>query len=273
MAAASMPASPKARCTGHGACDPPPMDPVVTRLRHVLRYAAGVRVRSARFASSRASVTSQRTKYRCRLLTLGAVAAASTHPLPRSPRSTLQVPFQHFALVHDSGYHDGFGWVDREDNGMARASNRPRPVTRGLLNLTASSDYRRSISRRVPRRTSPALLYRPERTSSPMKGFLMLGAYDIARRHGSDLKLSRLRAWHSMPMNSSRGRGPFGGCSGQRVQGALEGPGALAPLNRRSPVACDASMRPSLGMYGVMPYISLLHNCSRRVRRWASRHD
>jgi hypothetical protein len=121
-----------------------------------------------------------------------------------------------------------------------------RSVTPSLPSLAASSDSRRSISRRLSRRTSLALMYRPERTSSPMKGFLMPGAYDIARRHGSDLKLSRLRAWHSMPMNSSRGRGPFGGCSGQRVQGALEGPGALAPLNRRSPVACDASMRPSL---------------------------
>jgi hypothetical protein len=45
-------------------------------------------------------------------------------PLPLSSRSILQVPFQHFALMHHSGYRDGFGGVDREDNKMARASNR-----------------------------------------------------------------------------------------------------------------------------------------------------
>jgi hypothetical protein len=41
------------------------------------------------------------------------------------PRSTLQVPFQHFALMHHSGYQKGFRGVDGEDNEMARAPNRP----------------------------------------------------------------------------------------------------------------------------------------------------
>ena len=63
--------------------------------------------------------------------------------------------------MHYSGYQDGFGGVDREDNEMARASNRPARHSRlaelDVVNEVPGADVRNGAHTEATRILSQAL--------------------------------------------------------------------------------------------------------------------